>query len=73
MAGGSLRQMRRYADKVSKKDARLARMTDGSGPSAHPVGGPCGRRGSGGWCAGRRPRNRSPICSWTGAGGRGWA
>jgi len=29
MAHGSLRQMRRYADKVFEKDARLGRMTDG--------------------------------------------
>ena len=29
MAYGSMRQMRRYADKVFEKDARLGRMTDG--------------------------------------------
>ena len=29
MAYGSMRQMRRYADKVFEKDARLGRMSDG--------------------------------------------
>ena len=38
MAWGSLRQMRRYADKVFAKDARLARMTDGRGNPIIPLG-----------------------------------
>jgi hypothetical protein len=38
MAWGSLRQMRRYADKVFRKDARLARMTDGRADPTIPLG-----------------------------------
>lgn len=38
MAWGSLRQMRRYADKVFAKDARLARMTDGRLNPIIPLG-----------------------------------
>lgn len=38
MACGSLRQMRRYADKVFAKDARLARLTDGRVDPTLPLG-----------------------------------
>jgi DDE family transposase len=38
MAYGSLRQMRRYADKVFEKEARLGRMSDGRRDPALPLG-----------------------------------